>query len=87
MSASPQAKSATERSVPDQPLAFDARERIEDFDWKGLEDSFHKEIDKCNKDEKKLYEELGNLVNVRTSTIRRTLLISRFSTSTFGQNQ
>jgi hypothetical protein len=86
MSTSPKDEAALEKSSPEQMTTFDAKERIEDFNWQGLEETFHKEMEKCNKEEKKLYEELGSLMNVRLSAIFQTSLIIVCSTLTFGPN-
>jgi hypothetical protein len=57
MSASPEDATAAEPP-------FDPNAKIDDFDWGKLESNFDKEMDKCVKEEVKLYEELSSLMSV-----------------------
>jgi len=65
MDTSPEAEAI---QVPNTPNLLrgnqDAREKLHDFNWDDLETRFHKDMDKCNEEEKKLYDELEGLMSV-----------------------
>ena len=67
---------------------FDAKEKIEDFDWQDLEMNFNKDMDRCNKEEKKLYEELNSLMSVKPHLFVLLLppVLTFRSTSQYGPN-
>jgi hypothetical protein len=56
--------SGNPEDIPAGKPPFDPRAKIEDFDWEKLENNFNKEMDKCEKEEAKLYEELSSLMSV-----------------------
>ena len=43
---------------------IDAKKKMVEFDWEDLESRFHKEMESCNKEDVKLYDELNSLISV-----------------------
>lgn len=65
MAATPEAEIVQMSGTQDDPqMNFDPHEKIEDFEWQDLEQRFHQEMEKCGKQELKLYEDLTELFNV-----------------------
>lgn len=49
----------------------DPAERIEDFDWVGLEEDYHKRMEAAEQEEEKLYQDFNNLIEVHMPHLLR----------------